>query len=51
MIRVKNLKYWVVNYWYGWGILQKLPVNDFKWVEDTSQFNEDFVKTCNEESD
>ena len=29
---------------------QKLPVNDFKWVkqEDLSQFNEDFIKSCDE---
>ena len=24
------LKYSDVNYWYGWTMLQKLPVNDFK---------------------
>ena len=30
---------------------QKLPVNGFKWVEETSQFNEDFIKTYNEEKD
>ena len=30
---------------------QKLPVNDFDWIEDTSQFNEDFLKCYNEESD
>ena len=30
---------------------QKLPVNDFEWIEDTSQFNEDFTKTYNKESD
>ena len=23
----------------------------FEWVEDTSQFNEDFIKICNENSD
>ena len=23
----------------------------FKWVENTSQFNENFVKSCNEEND
>ena len=22
---------------------QKLPVNNFKWVEDTSKINEDFI--------
>ena len=29
----------------------KLPVNNFDWIENTSQFNEDFVKNYNEESD
>ena len=32
-------------------ISQKLPVNGFKWVEETSQFNEVFMKSCDEESD
>ena len=32
-------------------MLQKLPVNNFEWVKDTSQFNEDFIKNDNEESD
>ena len=30
---------------------QKVPVNGFKWVEETFQFNEDFIKSYNEESD
>ena len=30
---------------------QKLPVNNFEWIKDTSQFNEDFSKNYNEESD
>ena len=30
---------------------QKLPVNNFEWTKDTSQFNEDFMKIYNEESD
>ena len=30
---------------------QKLPVNNFEWMEDTSQFNEEFIKKYNEESD
>ena len=30
---------------------QKLPVNNFEWIEDTSQFNEDFIKDYNVESD
>ena len=30
---------------------QKLPVNNFEWIEEASQFNEDFIKNYNEESD
>ena len=29
---------------------QKLPVNSFKWVEDLSQFNENFIKNYDENS-
>ena len=32
-------------------MLQKLPVNNFEWIKDTSQFNEDIIKNYNEESD
>ena len=32
-------------------MLEKLPVINFEWIEDTSQFNEDFIKNYNEESD
>ena len=27
---------------------QKLPVNNFKWVKDTSKINEEFIKNYNE---
>ena len=27
---------------------QKLPVNNFKWVEDTARINEEFIKNYNE---
>ena len=27
---------------------QKLPRNNFKWVEDTSVINEEFIKNYNE---
>ena len=30
---------------------QTLPANNFKWVEDNSEFNEDFIKSYNDESD
>ena len=29
----------------------KLPVNNFEWIKDTFQFNEDFIKNYNGESD
>ena len=25
---------------------QNLPVDNFEWIEDDSQFNEDFIKTA-----
>ena len=30
---------------------QKLPVNEFKWVEDIFEFNGDFMKGYSDESD
>ena len=45
------LQYWDVNNVYGCTMAQKLPVNNFEWIKDTSQFNEDFIKNYNEESD
>ena len=45
------LKYWYVNNLYGWEMSQKLPVNNFEWIKDTFQFNEDFIKSYNKESD
>ena len=30
---------------------QNVPVNNFEWIEDTSQFDEDFIKNYNEEND
>ena len=30
-------------------MFQKLPVNNFEWIKDASQFNEDFIKNYNEE--
>ena len=30
---------------------QKLPVNGFKWIEDTSEINEEFIKNYNEDND
>ena len=43
--------YWDVNNLYGWVRSQKFPVNNFKWIEETSKFNDDFIKNYNGESD
>ena len=44
------LKYLNSNNLYGWAMSQKLPINNFEWIEDTSRFNKDFIKNFNEES-
>ena len=44
------LQYWDVNNVYGWAISQNLPVNNFEWIKDASQFNEDFIKKYHEKS-
>ena len=54
MIKNKELPYLQyrdVNNLSGWTMSQRLPVNNFEWIEDTSQFNEDFIKNYNQESD
>ena len=38
------IQYWDVNNLYFWAMSQKLPVNNFEWIKDTSQLNEDFIK-------
>ena len=44
------IQYLDVNNLYGWAMSQKLPVNNFKRVEDTSKINEEFIKNYNENS-
>ena len=39
------------NNLYGWAMIQKVPVNSFKWVEKLSKFNEKFIKSYNENGD
>ena len=52
VVKVNKLKsYWNVNNLYGWTMSQKLPVGSFKWVEETYQFNEDFIISCYKDSD
>ena len=45
------LEYLDANNLYGWPMCKKLPVSDFKWVDDLSIFTEDFIKNYDENSD
>ena len=45
------IQYWDVYNLYNWAMSQKLPVNNFEWIKDTPQFNEDFIKNYNGKSD
>ena len=38
------IQHWDANNLYGWTMSEKLPVNNFEWIKDTSQFNENFIK-------
>ena len=44
------IQYLDANNLYGWAMSQKLSVNNFKWVEDVSRINEEFIKNYNENS-
>ena len=46
-----NLMYLDANNLYRREISQELPLNSFKRVEGLSQFNEDFIKNYDENSD
>ena len=43
-IESSYLMYLDANNLYGWAISQKLAINGFKWKNDISRFNEDFIK-------
>ena len=45
------LQYLDTNNLYGWAMCQKLPVNGFKWVKNTSKIDEKFIKNYDEDSD
>ena len=45
------IQYSDANNLYGWTMSQKLPVDGFKWKKSMLNFNEDFVKNYNKNSD
>ena len=45
------IQYLDANNLYDWAMSQKLPVNDFKWIEDTSKINDEFIKNYDENND
>ena len=50
----KELSYLVyvdANNLYGWSMCKKLPVSDFKYIDDISIFTEEFIKNYDEYSD
>ena len=53
MIKIKDrhiLNNTIQIIYMGGKMSQKFPVNDFEWIEDTSQINEDLIKNYIEES-
>ena len=40
-----------VNNLYGWAMFQKLPANGFKWKNNVSKLDEEFIKNYDEDSD
>ena len=49
-IESSSLMYFDGNNLYGWKMSQKFPVNGFKWKENINEFDKDFIKNFNENS-
>ena len=45
------LMYLDANNLYGWAMSKKLPINGFKWENDLSRFNKNFIKNYYKNSD
>ena len=43
-LELLHTQYWDAKNLYGWAMSQRLPVNNFEWIKDTSQFNKSFLK-------
>ena len=44
------IQYWDINNLYEWEMLQKLLLNNFERIKDTSQFNKVFIKNYEEKA-
>ena len=44
------LKNWDVKILHGWTMSKTLPVDGFKWIENTFHFNKDLVENYTEDS-
>ena len=49
-IESSYLMYLNANNLSGWTMSKKLPINGFKWENDLSKFNENFIKNYNKNS-
>ena len=50
-IECSYIIYLDINNLYGWEMSQKLPLDGFEWVENTSKFSKMFIKNYDENSD
>ena len=45
------VQYFNANNLYVWAMSQKLPVNSFRWINNVTGIDEEFIRNYNEESD
>ena len=45
------IQYLDTNNLYGWAMSQKLTLNGFKWINDVTKIDEEFIRNYNEDND
>ena len=50
-IESSYLMYLDANNLYRWALPQRLPVNDFEWMEQISEFDQRFIKNYDQNND